>query len=84
MNSTLIAILGITLVLIYAITSVPNVMFILKIVIAVLSLIFSLLVLRNLVGLQDNYKSRLYPVFLGILGFLILVSLSFLFQFFYK
>lgn len=84
MNSTLVAILGITLVVVYAIVKVPNVMYILKIVITILSLIFSLLVLRNLVDLQDNYKSRLYSVFLGILLFLILVSLSFLFQFFYR
>ncbi len=64
--------------------TIENVFRIVKIIIALFSLIFTLLVLRNLVDLQDNYKSKAYPLFLILIAILVFISGSFLLQFFFN
>jgi hypothetical protein len=64
------------------IVTIESVFRIIKIVVAIFSLIFTLLVLRNLFDLQDNYKSKAFPIFLILIGTLIFISGSFLLQFF--
>jgi hypothetical protein len=64
--------------------TIENAFRIIKIIVALFSLIFTLLVLRNLVDLQDNYKSKAYPLFLILIAILVFISGSFLLQFFFN
>jgi hypothetical protein len=64
--------------------TIENVFRLVKIIIALFSLIFTLLVLRNLVDLQHNYTSKAYPLFLILIAILIFISGSFLLQFFFN
>jgi len=62
--------------------TIENVFRIIKIVVAIFTLIFTLFVLRHLFDLQYNYKSKAFPIFIILIGILIFISGSFLLQFF--
>lgn len=47
---------------------------IIKIAFSIVTFLWSLLVLRNLIDLQDNFNSLAYGLFLIIVGFLVFVS----------
>lgn len=47
-----------------------------KLIIVSISLLFSLLVLRHLIDLQDNYRSKVYLLFLALNSILIFYSLT--------
>jgi hypothetical protein len=51
---------------------------IVKVIISIVNLVFLLFVFQHLRDLQDNYHSKLYPVFLVVMaGFLLLSILLF-------